>query len=194
VRIYEPQGENNPPRTIVAKKGEFIYLPEKKILKLKLVEGTSDEPDPNNPINFYKLNFKNYFMTLNLSQAQGKEKPEKKPKDMTIPELNAEISKLKKEGIDPAPLVTEINEKIALAFSCFIFILLGIPLATITKRREKSINFGMAFLIVGVYYLLLIGSEALGLQGIINPQIAMWFPNIVLGASGTILLFRLCAY
>ena len=44
------------------------------MIKLKLIEGTSDEPDPNNPGSFYKLNFQNYFMTLNLDQLEKKEK------------------------------------------------------------------------------------------------------------------------
>ncbi len=193
IRIYEPQGEGKPTRTIIAKRGEFVCLPEKTV-KLKLIDGTSDESDPNNPANFYKVNFKNYFLTLNLSQERNRKEIEKKPKDMTIQELNANISILKKKGINPVPLITEIHEKIALAFSCFVFILLGIPMAIITKRREKSINFGIAFLIVGVYYLLLIGSEALSLQGYLNPEIAMWIPNIILGTSGAILLYKLCAY
>ena len=193
VRIYEPQGEDKPARTIVAKRGEFIAVPEKNMIKLKLMEGTSDEPDPENPSNFYKLNFKIYFMTLNLSQAQDKDKIEKKPKDMTIQELRSEIKKIKKAGIDPAPLVTEINEKISLAFSSFVLMLFGMPLAIITRRREKSINFGIAFLIVGVYYLMLLGSEALSLQGHLDPRFAMWLPNIILGLIGGILTYRLCA-
>lgn len=193
VRIYEPQPEGKATRTIVAKRGEFIAVPETNSIKLKLMDGTSDEPDPENPNSFYKLNFKVYFMTLNLGQMQNADKLEKKPKDMTIMELNREVEKLRKEGVDPAPLITEINEKIALAFSCFIFILLGLPLAVITRRREKSINFGIAFLIVGVYYLLLIGSEALSLQGILNPKLAMWIPNMALGAVGLGLTAKLCA-
>lgn len=192
VRIYEPQGEGRATRTIAAKHGEFIAMPETNSVKLKLINGTSDEPDPENPNNFYKLNFKTYFMTMNLGQMQNRDKIEKKPKDMTIQELQKEAGKLQKEGIDPAPLLTEINEKIALAFSCFIFILLGIPMAMITRRREKSINFGVAFLIIGIYYLLLIGSEALSLQGYLNPKIAMWIPNMALGLIGTILTLRLC--
>jgi len=194
VRIYEPQGENKPTRTIVAKSGEFIAIPEKKLVKLKLMSGTSDEPDPEKPGNFYKLNFKTYFMTLNLAQAQDKGPIRKKPKDMTIQELKNEVAQLKKEGIDPTPLITEINEKIALAFSCLIFILLGSSLAIITRRREKSINFGISFVIIGVYYLLLLGSEALSLQGRFSPVIAMWLPNIVLGVIGAFLTYRLCAY
>ena len=194
VRIYEPQGEGKPTRTIIARKGEFLAIPEKNMVKLKLMDGSSDEPDPENPSNFYKLNFKTYFMSLNLSDGQNKGTIEKKPKDMTIQELNNEITKLKKEGIDPMPLLTEIHEKIALAFSCLVFILLGCPLAIITRRREKTINFGIAFIIVGIYYLLLIGSEALSLQGYITPEIAMWLPNIILGIAGIILTYRLCAY
>jgi LPS export ABC transporter permease LptF len=194
VRVYEPQGDNKPTRTIVAKRGEFIAIPEKKIIKLKLMDGTSDEPDPENPTNFYKLNFKTYFMTLNLGQMQDKDKIEKKPKDMTIKELKNEVRKIEKEGIDPTPLLTEINQKITLAFSCFFFILLGIPLAMLTRRREKSINFGIVFLIVGFYYLMLMGSEALSLEGHFNPNIAMWIPNALLGIIGAVLTYKLCAY
>lgn len=192
VRIYEPQGENKPTRTIVAKTGEFIADPEKNTVKLKLMDGTSDEPDPENPANFYKLNFKTYFINLSLAAAQDKNKIEKKAKEMTIQELRKEIEKLRKEGIDPAPLITEIGEKITLAFSCLVFILLGIPLAIITRRREKSINLGIALLIIVVYYPLFIGCEALGIQGYVDPRIAMWLPNILLGTIGAILTARLC--
>ncbi len=192
VRIYEPQ-EGKATRTIVARHGEFISIPEKKVVKLKLIDGTSDEPDPNNPSNFYKLNFKTYFMTLNFGDGKNKEDLRKKPKDMTITELRNEIDQLKRNGVNPAPLITEINEKVSLAFSCFIFVLLGSSLAIITRRREKSINFGIAFVTVGIYYLLLLGSEALGLQGRVDPQIAMWLPNIILGGIGAFLTYRLCA-
>jgi LPS export ABC transporter permease LptF len=194
IRIYEPQ-EGKPTRTIVAKKGEFLSIPEKKIVKLKLIDGTSDEPDPNAPTSFFKLNFKTYFMTLNLAQAgEGKKKATKKPKDMTLKELKNEIAILQKNGVDPAPLITEMNKKISLSFSCIVFIILGAPLAIITRRREKSVNFALAFLIAGVYYLLLLAAEALSLQGIIDPKTAMWIPNVLLGSLGIILTYRLCAY
>lgn len=194
VRIYEPQPDGKPTRTIIAKKGEFIAIPEKNLVKLKLMEGTSDEPDPDNPSNFYKLNFKTYFMSLNLSQAQDRGELEKKPKDMTIKELKAEIARLEKEGVDAAPLVTQIHKKVSLAFSTLAFILIGTPLAIITRRREKTINFGITFLVVGTYYLLLITFEALSLQGHLPPLLAMWLPNIILGGIGAVLTYRVCAY
>jgi lipopolysaccharide export system permease protein len=194
IRIYEPQGENKPTRLIVAKKGEFVPIPEKNIVKLKLIDGTADEPDMENPTNFYKLNFKVYYMSLNMAGLQGKDSIDKKPKDMTIAELKTEIRKLVWQKIDPSPLITEINKKIALAFSCLVFILLGMPLAVVTHRREKSINFGLAFVIVGVYYLLLLGAEALSLQGYLDPRLAMWLPNILFGIGGIALTYKVCVF
>jgi lipopolysaccharide export system permease protein len=92
------------------------------------------------------------------------------------------------------PLITEINERVALAFSCFVFVSLGIPMAIITRRREKSINSGIAFLTVGVYYLFLLGSEALSLQGHLDPTIGMWIPNVIFLIIGAILTFKVCVY
>jgi len=192
IRIYEPQ-EGKPTRTIIAKSGEFIADKDKNTVKLKLIDGTTDEPDPENPTNFYKLNFKTYFMNLNLAEAQNRGKIEKKTKEMTIQELKNKISSLRKENIDPTPLIIQINEKLTLALSCLAFILLGAPLAVITRRREKSINIGIAVLIIVVYYPLLIGSEALGIQGYINPELAMWIPNILFGIIGALLTYKLCA-
>jgi len=192
IRIYEPQ-ENKPTRTIVAKRGEFIAVPEKMVVKLKLIDGTSDEPDPENPAKFFKLNFKTYFITLNMAMSEKKGKIDKKPKDMSLVELKNEANKLKEEGIDPTPIYTEMHSKFAMAFSCFVFVLLGSSLAIITRRREKSINFGIAFLLVGVYYLLTLGGETLALEGMLNPALAMWIPNIIFAAIGSFLTFRVCA-
>ncbi|MDD5654050.1 MAG: LptF/LptG family permease [Candidatus Omnitrophota bacterium] len=194
IRIYEPQEGNKPTRTIIAKRGEFIPDMEKKVVKFKLIDGTSDEPDPKNPANFYKLNFKTYFMTLNLTQGGQKKVIDKKPKDMTLKELKAQIKKYKSMQVDTTPLITEFHGKISLAFSCFAFVLLGIPLAIITRRKEKAVNFALAFFIVGVYYLLLLGGEALSLQKILPPALAMWAPNIILGSLGIFLNYRLCKH
>ena len=192
VRIYEPQGEGKPTRTIVAKAGEFVTDQVTHSVKLKLIDGTSDEPDPESPTNFYKLNFKTYFMNLNLMKNKDRKKLEKKPKEMTISELRQEMIKLSKEGIPMGPFITKITEKITLAFSCLVFILLGIPLAIITRRREKSVNLGLAVVIMAVYYPLLIGCEALGIEGVINPGFALWIPNILLGSIGIYLTTKLC--
>ncbi|MCM8780281.1 MAG: LptF/LptG family permease, partial [Candidatus Omnitrophica bacterium] len=166
----------------------------KKIVRLKLIDGSADEPDPKNPNNFYKLNFKTNFLVLNVAEKTKGEKIDKKPKDMGFKELNAEIKKMQTQGINPSPLITEAVKRITLAFSCVVFVLIGCPLAIITRRRERSLNFAVAFIIAGVYYLLLLGSEALSLEGYLAPQLSMWLPNIIIGTAGLILTAKLCAY
>jgi lipopolysaccharide export system permease protein len=192
IRIYEPQGEDRPTRTIVAKAGEFITIPGQNSIKLKLIDGTSDEPDPENPTNFYKLNFRTYFMNLDIAQMQNKV-VEKKHKEMTIRELKAEATKLKSEGISPAPLIAKIHEKLALAFSCFVFMLLGSSLGIITRRREKTINIGIAVLIIICYYPMYIGLAALAMEGAFPAALAIWLPNIIFTAIGGYLTYKLCA-
>ncbi len=192
VRIYEPQGKDKPTRTIVAKKGEFVSLPEKQIVKLKLIDGTADEPDLKNPGEFFKLNFNTYYMTLTMADQGGNEELRKKPKDMTIKELRKQIDEYKSQTIETIPFETQIHEKLALAFSVLVFILVASPLAVITHRREKTLNFGLAFLIAGIYYLLLIGFESLSLQGIMPVAISIWMANIILGLLGAILMIKLC--
>jgi len=192
IRIYQPKGKNRETtRTIVAKTGEFVPVPGQNKIKLKLMNGTSDEPDLKNPNTFYKLNFKTYFMTLSLNPTKSGE-VSKKAKDMTLKELSQETERLKELNIDPAPLITEFHKKISLAFSCFIFILLGAPLAIMVHRKEKIANLGISFLVVAVYYLLGIGFEALSIQNILPPTIAMWTPNTILGIVGIFLTYKLC--
>jgi lipopolysaccharide export system permease protein len=187
VRIYEPQ-ENGPTRTIIANKGEFIPLPQKDMIKLKLIDGTSDEPNPKNPHTFYKLNFKTYYLTLDLTQ-HSTSRIEKKPKDMSIEELREEIRNLKASNIDPLPLISEIYKKIALSFSSFAFIFIGLPLAIKTRRTEKSIGFGLSLMVIIIYYLLQAFGEALSLKGFIHPLLGSWLANILLTTIGGILLY-----
>jgi len=194
IRIYEPQGEDKPPRTIIAKRGEFIAIPEKNILKLKLIDGTSDEINPTSPNNFYKINFHTYFMTLDFAKGQSAGIISKKPKDMTLKELWAETKQLRKMKIDDGPIATEFHKKISMSFSNMIFFLIGIPLGIITRRREKAANIALATLVVGIYFILTLCVEALSKQGNLAPSSGMWIPNIIFGITGIILSIKLCVF
>lgn len=188
IRIYEPQ-ENGPTRTIIANRGKFIPLPGKDAIQLRLIDGTSDEPNPKDPNTFYKLNFKTYDLTLDLS-TQSASRIDKKPKDMSIKELRLEIKKLKASRIDPLPLISEIHKKIALSFSPLAFILIGLPLAISTRRTEKSIGFGLSLIVIVIYYLLQVLGAALSLKELIHPVLGSWLANILLTGSGAVLLYR----
>ena len=180
ITIYQPQTEGRP-RTIIAKRGEFTPVPGEDQIKLKLIDGTSDEPNLENSRNFYKLNFDTYFLTLDLSKSD--KNIEKKPKSMTFKELETEINKLQRLFIDTSRLETEYLRKITWSFSSLFFIFLGFPIAVITHRREKSANIVLAILCAAFYYLLSLGCEALSVKSVVTPVLIMWTPNIIAGIT-----------
>ena len=187
VTIHQPN-DNGPNRTIIAKRGEFTPIPGKEQIKLKLIDGTSDEPNKENPEDIIKVNFDNYFMTLDLSKKH--KDVAKKPKGMTLKELKIEMNKLKELFQNTSRLETEYHRKITWSFSSLVFIMLGFPLAVITNRREKSSNVIIAIFCAAAYYLVSLGCEALSVKEIMPAALIMWVPNFLAAITAGILNSR----
>ena len=190
IRIYQPR-EGRPTRTIVAEEGEVIPLPGKNMVKLKLKNGSADEWLPQDPEKFYKLVFETYYMTLNLKDALESKNIEKKAREMSITELRREIRKLEKDKINATPLYIEVHNKLALAFSNFVFVLIGIPIALRTHRREKSINFGFTMVLFLVYWGIMLGGIACAIRNIMPPWAGVWMGNGILLIVGIVLFARI---
>jgi lipopolysaccharide export system permease protein len=189
VRIYQPQ-QNRPTRTIIAQEGEFVKVPGQDKLMLKLINGTSDEPDLKNPNNFYKLNFQNSFITMDLSKK--KTKLDKKPKAMTLAELREKMAELNAMSVDTSPLISEYHRRLAWSLTPLLFILLGFPFAVITHRRAKSANILFAILFAAPYYILSLACQGVASQNVMDPALTMWIPDIILGLIVLFLNWRLC--
>lgn len=190
IRIYQPQ-PNAPTRTVIAEKGEFSYNQKQGKLHLVLYNGTSEESDKNNPGSFYKLNFKKYTMTLDIDTKSSKTNASKKPKDMDFSELSQKIKELKDKKIEVLELETEFFKKISLSFASLTFVLCALPIAVLTKRREKSFAFAIGLAIATLYYVLLVSGENASLRGFVNPIWAMLAPNIILGLMGMGLILKM---
>jgi lipopolysaccharide export system permease protein len=190
VTIYQPQPDGKPTRTIIAKRGEFSPVPGKQQILMKLMNGTSDEPDLKNPNNFYKLNFDTFFMTLDI--AKDEKEIEKKPKSMSLQELVEEKKRREKLLLDTSNIDTEYYRKITWSFSALIFILLGFPIAVITNKRERTANVVLAIGCAATYYLMSLGCQALSTENIVPAAIIMWVPNIIAGALTIFLNYKLC--
>lgn len=191
IRIYEPQ-PYGPTRTIIAERGELIPLPEMNMIKLKLEDGISDEPDKNNPGRFYKLKFGTYFLPLDISQFKSRGPIEKKRQELTIRELWQQHQKLRREGFFDPYTLTEIHKKIAIACSPFFLVFMAIPLAIRSQRAEYAIGIGIAIILSGIYWTLLLGAAtALSKTSTIHPAFAMHLPNTLFFIMGLFLQLRL---
>lgn len=80
----------------------------------------------------------------------------------------------------------EINKKIAIAGACFVFALLGIPVALRFPRGGAGLVIGVGVVVFAIYYVGLIGGEDLGDRLIVSPFLAMWGTNLVFGAIGLV--------
>jgi len=189
VRIYQPS-PNRPTRTIISQEGEFVHVPGRDELMLKLINGTSDEPDLRNPNNFYKLNFQQSFIRMDLSKKKATS--EKKSKAMTLSELAQKIDDIRSDFIDPAPLIAEYQRRLAWSLSPLIFILLGFPFAAITHRRAKSANLLYALLFAAPYYILSLACQGIASQNVFSPIVLMWTPDAIAIILAIIFNWKLC--
>ncbi len=190
VRIYQPQPKG-PTRTIVAERGQLIPMPEQNVIKLKLENGTTDEPDANNPGRFYKLKFGTYFLPLDLTGFKFKANLEKKRKELSVRELWAQFQKLKREGFVDNYVLTEIHQKIAMSMSAFLLTLIAIPLGIRAHRSEKSVGYAIALILGTVYWVVQIGVAALAKTGSVPPALAIHLPNVFFLGIGLYLLKRM---
>ena len=74
--------------------------------------------------------------------------------------------------------------------ACIVFVLLGAPLGIMAKRGGMGVGFGLSVGFIVVYWAFLIGGETLADRQFIAPWLAMWAPNLFLGAVGIILVLR----
>lgn len=87
----------------------------------------------------------------------------------------------------------EIEKKFAIAVACFIFVLLGAPIALRFPRGGVGMTIGVSLAVFGLYYVGLIVGETMADRNYVTPFWGMWAANLVLGVIGLALTARLGA-
>lgn len=87
--------------------------------------------------------------------------------------------------------LVEIHKKFSLAVACFVFVLVGAPVALRFPRGGVGLTLGVSFAIFGLYYVGLISGESLADRNIMSPGLAMWSTNILMLILGTFLAVRM---
>jgi lipopolysaccharide export system permease protein len=87
-----------------------------------------------------------------------------------------------------------LAQRLSFPFAAFIAVVLALPLAAQIGKKGK--NLGMALgvalsvLLLFVYYIMMSAFSALGKNEAMNPYLAAWAPNIIMGAAGAIMFRR----
>ncbi|MCX6563999.1 MAG: LptF/LptG family permease [Candidatus Aminicenantes bacterium] len=86
--------------------------------------------------------------------------------------------------------LVEIHKKLALPFACWIFVFLGLPLGSSTKKGGRASGFTLSIVIILVYYVCITAGEKTAMDGRISPFLGMWAGNILFGAFSVYLFSR----
>lgn len=136
----------------------------------------------------YEATFKE--MDLNLAESPITVGEQKTAQEMDIQELKSKIESFKKGGISTKSLQTDLYMKYSVPLTCFVFALIGIPLALPGIRGARGWGMILTIVLMFTFYVFASVFRSLGRGGILTPMLAAWMPQMLFAALGVILLFR----
>ena len=111
------------------------------------------------------------------------------PKEMNMIELTHYMDLLRRSNSLGNDLLVRFYQKFSQPLACLIVALAGAPLGLLARRSRTNIGLIYSAIIVFLYYVLQSSSGAMGEAGRIDPLLAAWLPNIVIGTVGVVILY-----
>ena len=105
-------------------------------------------------------------------------------KYLTVKELLARSVVLKREGQDTTKLEVELSTRVCLALAPVAFLLLGLPMAIRTSRRETSVGLFLSVLLAGIYFANVLCADSLKKEPSLYPQYLIWIVPFLYQAFG----------
>ena len=109
-------------------------------------------------------------------------------KILTLAEISERIEDLTERGYDITSLRVAWHGKFARAATPFVMVLLGLPFAFRAGRRGSLYGIGIALILAIFYWAVFSAFNALGLESVLEPVLAVWAPNVLFALLGSYLL------
>ncbi len=176
--------ENDKLKQIVfAKKGKWAdgkwILEEGSIYKL------SESGAPKTVVTFKKQVFFSSVSPQDINRSTIK------PQDLTLIQLLNYIKILKSQGMNALSLETELYLRLAIPWASIVLVMVGFPFSIVPHRGSTTaVGFGMSVAIVFSYYVVISVCKSMGENGVINPFIAAWIPNILFFFIGVVFIVK----
>ncbi|MDQ6825831.1 MAG: LptF/LptG family permease [Candidatus Eremiobacteraeota bacterium] len=107
--------------------------------------------------------------------------------------LAAQVKALQAQGVGgPALGAMRINlaNKLAYPAAALIGVIIALPLAIRFGSKGRTLGITLSIMTFFVYYVMTAIASAIGRNGAINPYLAAWLPNVVMGGTGLFLLWH----
>lgn len=173
------------PKIIEASKGALRTADNGEAMILELEKGVVHTMTAEN--SYRVMGYDSY--TLKVSTGDEYTRPvNKEIPHLSIPELRERISTLKREGRPASAEKVALHKTFSAPVGCVVLGLLGAALGLLTHRRGTAGGFGLGVVMIVINYLLWMIGQGLGSEGKLPPVLAIWAPDIIMGAVGLYLI------
>lgn len=126
---------------------------------------------------------------LGQTPGQIRERQKKvKPDEMTFRELQQYIEEQQAEGLPTREWEVKLYHKLSLPFTSLVMALVGAPLGLRPHRGSSSLGLGLSIIVIFIFYVITAYLHILGGNGVLNPWVAAWLPNLIgLGVAAGLL-------
>jgi lipopolysaccharide export system permease protein len=182
--------ERNERNTVFAKLGVLVSNERAHALALRLYDG-SIHAFQQEESSYQRTDFATYDISLDLNAALARLRPRHKdPNEVGLAELRARIANKRSDGLPAFAEEVELQRRFSIPFACLAFAVIAVPLGMRPSSAVRSRGFGISLALIFVYYLLLTLGESLGERGVLPAVVALWVPNVLLGALAVVLFAR----
>jgi lipopolysaccharide export system permease protein len=187
--------KDSPKRNIVAKYGRIYVNESKDKVFLDLQDGAIHEYDMTKPDEYSTTTFGGLTIPVDIKAVnrylQKYDSMQELSKgEMTIPQMMRKMADPSVNRRDRGDLLRQLGERTAMAFMPLAFVLISAPLGIIPHKARRMYGFALCGGLLLAYYALLMFGESLAKQGLVNPLLAMWIPNLFLGSAGIFCMLR----
>jgi lipopolysaccharide export system permease protein len=175
--------------TVIAKIGFLVPNEDEKTVTLRLLDGSMYNMGSRDGT-FQKTDFTIYDVSLNLQIITDVGTREKDAKEMTLGELRRRISQRSQRNEPAYEELLELHRKFSIPFACFVFALVGVPLAIPPARAVRARGFATSLVLIFLYYIPLTVGQTFAEKGYVPAVVGLWVPNIGFLALGAWLFVR----
>lgn len=179
---------------VLAGRGTFLAGGDGPGLSLRLHHGSIHRTMTDSADDRYQIaQFESYELRLDSSRLGPTLEPGDTPRPFAALRAQAADERQKTGLVSPETeraLFTAYKD-LAFPLATFWFGLLGVPLGLLTGHTGRMSGFGFGVLVVGAYYLLLIGADTVAASGWLPAPAAAGLPNAILALATVLLVWRM---
>ncbi len=161
---------------------------ERIVLTLKQVTFVKYDEGSKRPMRWYS---ETWTHPISYGEEENRKRLRKRESYMTSRELFGRAILDNKVGLDTTKLEVELHKRLALGISPIAFLLIGLPLAVRTSRKETSLNLLISVGLAGLFLACIMIFNSMDTKPELRPQLLMWIPNVLYQLGGIFCIYRI---